>query len=485
VTNPVLSGNVREGVTGERKVSPDMVFVVGPDVSARSYVHSQLDRLGYTVIECEGVEDVLGRFQDGAVPAGIFVDMPFEREKGDEMLASLISRVDPVPVVVVSPDSNAEAIVSTMRRGASDYVVRPFQDGELARSISNVLSGRRSACRPPGPGSAAQPTASRPLIASPAMKVLDEMVQRIADSDLTVLICGESGSGKEVVARHIHHSSARRGNSFVKVNCAALPDELLESELFGYEKGAFTGASSMKPGRFESAHRGTILLDEITEMSTRLQAKLLHFLQDKQFIRLGGNHNIHVDARVLAASNSIVESDVEKGRFRQDLYYRLKGIDLYVPPLRERREEIPLFVNHFLHRFAEQYRRPVPRLSERFHEVLLGYHWHGNVRELENLIKRVVILGDERSALREIVSRSGRETAVSKDAPSTSSDRQPAQSDLSLKEVSRRAAMAAERELIARVLEQTRWNRRKASEILKVSYKTLLNKMKEVGLGEE
>jgi len=318
--------------------------------------------------------------------------------------------------------------------------------------------------------------------ASPAMARLDEMARRIADSDLTVLIHGESGVGKEVIARHVHACSTRRDRPFVKVNCAAVPETLLESELFGYEKAAFTGADARRSGKFEAARGGTVMLDEITEMTARLQAKLLHVLQDKSFSRLGGNEVVAADVRVVAATNRGLEDEVDAGRFREDLYFRLKVIDLHVPPLRERREEIPLLVDHFVKRFAQQYRREVPPLSERLMSLLVQHRWTGNIRELENAIKRLVVLGDEVAVMTELLSSGVDERT--RDAPAPPARDAEPEPILSLKEVGRRAAQAAERQHILMTLERTRWNRVKAARLLQVSYKTLLTKMKQCGLSD-
>jgi len=315
------------------------------------------------------------------------------------------------------------------------------------------------------------------------MRALDEMARRIADSDLTVLVRGESGVGKEVLARHLHDCSTRRHQPLVKVNCAAVPETLLESELFGHEKAAFTGADSRRQGKFEAANRGSLMLDEITEMSPGLQAKLLHVLQDKQFCRLGGNETVTVDVRVLAATNRILEQEVEAGRFREDLYFRLKVIDLYVPPLRERREEIPLLVDLFVRHYAAQYTRPVPELSDKLMSLFASHRWSGNVRELENAIKRLVVLGDESSVITELLAHSGERDPVQAAPPPRGEQAPPeAVGGLSLKEVGRRAALAAERGLILVTLEKTRWNRVKTARLLSVSYKTLLTKMKQCGL---
>ncbi len=237
------------------------------------------------------------------------------------------------------------------------------------------------------------------IYTSEKMKRIKEIIDQVADVDVTALIQGESGVGKEVVARYIHENSLRRDRSFVKVNCAALPEELLESELFGYEKGAFTGAYRQKPGKFELADGGTIFLDEIAEIPISLQAKLLQVLQDKEFSRLGGKADVRVDVRVLVATNKNMEEAVKIGQFRQDLYYRLNVVNISIPPLRERKEEIPIFVEYFIDKYGKKYNKKITSLSEGTMRTLLGYHWLGNVRELENIIQRYTVFGNEEAIM--------------------------------------------------------------------------------------
>ena len=307
----------------------------------------------------------------------------------------------------------------------------------------------------------------------PRMRAIRSIVESIADTDTTVLIRGESGVGKDLIARAVHAASARRQGPFVKVNCAAIPQELLESELFGHEKGAFTGAHRRKPGQFEYANQGTIYLDEIGELPLALQAKLLHVLQDFRFSRVGGHAPIDVDARVIAATNRRLEEAMAHGEFREDLYYRLNVVEIQVPPLRERREEIPALVTWFLAKFNSQYGRhktlapeTLTRLSE--------HPWSGNIRELENIIRRMVVLADGERDFAAQASRVNPLRAV----PS-----QPAASVTeSLREIARRGAREAERHALSEVLARVRWNRAEASRILKVSYKTLLNKIAECEL---
>jgi transcriptional regulator with GAF, ATPase, and Fis domain len=315
------------------------------------------------------------------------------------------------------------------------------------------------------------------LYKSPKMLKIVETINQVADTDVTVLIQGESGVGKELVARALHYQSGRKNKPFIKVNCAALPEELLESELFGYEKGAFTGAYNRKPGKFELAHGGTILLDEIAEISPSLQAKLLQVLQDGEFARLGGKRDIQVDVRVLVATNRNLAEYVKDGRFREDLYYRLNVLNIYVPPLRERKEEIHLLIEYLLEKNGRKYGESVPSLSQETTDLLISYHWPGNVRELENMIKRFVVLGNEEVIERELSS------SLSAASPlEVTPEKTEGPKPVSLKEISRKAALEAEAEVIVKTLEQTRWNRKKAAKLLGISYKALLYKIKESGL---
>jgi two-component system response regulator AtoC len=335
-----------------------------------------------------------------------------------------------------------------------------------------------------------------PLLSlSPSMRGLGRLIQEVARTDATVLVRGESGVGKNLVARAIHATSPRHEKPFVLVNCAALPAELLESELFGHEKGAFTGAHRRKLGQFELANGGTICLDEIGELPRRLQAKLLHILQDLQFSRVGGRELLRADARVVATTNRDLEAAMREGEFREDLYYRLYVVEIHVPPLRERQEAIPGLARHFLSRSNGQYRRSVTLPPDLV--ALMGeYHWPGNVRELENFVRRLVVLGDPERACQELVSRVGaaRQRGLL-DAPAAPevtvrplpalATSAPAGESLPLKEIARRAAREAERKALLEVLERVRWNRAAAARILKVSYKTLLSKLTECGISPD
>jgi len=338
------------------------------------------------------------------------------------------------------------------------------------------------------------------------MREVRQLIERVADTDATVLIAGESGTGKGLVARDIHAASPRRERPFVKVNCAALPSELLESELFGFERGAFTGAVQHRPGKFEFAHQGTMFLDEISELTLGLQSKLLQVLQDGEFSRLGGREDVHVDVRVVAATNQDLERAVGERTFREDLFFRLNVVCITLPPLRQRRDEIPLLTELFLQQYATHYNKPRLAVSQDTLRIFAEYDWPGNVRELENAVKRMVILGGDGQVVDEladmIASRraltgqiaspgprpSKREPAPAVPAPTTPPGTSPAAEGPSapfsgsLKEIARNAAREAEREIIYRTLQQTRWNRREAADLLGVSYKALLYKIKEADL---
>jgi two-component system, NtrC family, response regulator AtoC len=355
---------------------------------------------------------------------------------------------------------------------------------------------------------------------SEKMRGIAQVIEQVSDSDVTVLIRGESGVGKELVARAIHQRSTRRNRPFVKVNCAALPAELLESELFGHERGAFTGAATTRIGKFEQADGGTLMLDEIGEMKPALQAKLLHVLQDAEFTKLGSNKRIQVDVRIVAATNRDLEKMLASGDFREDLYYRLKVIELTVPALRERPDEIATLTDFFVARYSRKYNRPARGISDELRHLFSNYEWPGNIRELENMIKRVVILQDEQLVVREIQRNMQRAAAAPAAVaaavpvaavaavgagalpgglpmappayvpPAADADGDdggnngdvPEEGGGSLAAVAKAASMKAERAAIEQTLRQVHWNRRKAAQILGVSYKTLLNKIKECGI---
>ena len=360
-------------------------------------------------------------------------------------------------------------MVQAIRLGAYDYVHKPFQKAELDALIRNCLQS--ASVEPLGnddPDEFMQLSEEISFIVrSPAMHRIRKHAALVAKYDVPVLLLGESGTGKEVLAMFLHRLSTRASRTFMKVNCAAVPSELLESELFGYEAGAFTGATKAKPGKFELCDGGTILLDEIGEMPPPLQAKLLHVLQDQQFSRLGGRSTIQVDVRVLAATNVDIQQAIAAKQLRQDLYYRLNGFSMRLPPLRDRKEEIPILLRHFIGQYAERFARPIREVSQNLLQACVSYAWPGNLRELENFAKRLVILGDEESAFADLQAGNvaDRETSA-----------------VGLKSLARSVKNVAEAEAISRALQETNWHRQKAAALLQISYKALLYKIRQYEL---
>jgi two-component system, NtrC family, response regulator AtoC len=360
-------------------------------------------------------------------------------------------------------------ITTGVRKDFRDALLAPAEDWQSSpgNSVERALHGQTEALQ----------DGSIFVASSRAMLSIRQQIEKIADYDVPVLILGESGSGKEVVARFLHSRSARARHPFLKVNCAALPGPLLESELFGYERGAFTGAVRGNPGKFEICKSGTILLDEIGEISPTLQAKLLHVLQDKSVCRLGGNTPVKLEARVIAATNVDICEALESGALRQDLYYRLNTFVLRIPPLRSRPEEIPVLLEHFIERFALLYGCPVVPPSQRLIAACLEYSWPGNIRELQSFTQRFLIQGDEDRSIQELQA-AGRVMI----GPPSEIDSPGESSVTNLKKISRQVKSNAEKPAIERVLQETRFNRKAAARRLQISYKGLLRKLREYGL---
>lgn len=419
---------------------------------------------GYELEAVPAAEQVIDRLRRREWPRLILFDL--EGPESLEELRQMAAHDGKVPIVVTAEASESTLLLEALRCGAHNCLVRPVRRQDLEALLA---SGKKDA----GAACCYNDRLTDDLwfvASSPAMRKIRQQVAQIAPADVPVFINGESGVGKEVIARMIHQLSARSGKAFVKVNCAALPGELLESELFGYEQGAFTGAVRAKPGKFESAGRGTIFLDEIAEMAPHLQAKLLHVLQDNQFSRLGGRVTIETNTRVLAATNTPVQEAIRNGHFRKDLYYRLSVFSLTVPPLRERRNEIPLLFRHFISKYNSKYSRVAPDPPDYLVSAAIRYDWPGNLRELENLVKRYVILGDAEEAFRELVelTRCERRTRL---------DESPGADRRGLKQRVRDLKDDTELEAILGALEAARWCRKQAARQLGISYKALLNKM--------
>jgi two-component system response regulator AtoC len=457
------------------------ILVVDDAEGIRTYLANLLELEGYDVDTAEDGRRALALLEGGANPDVVILDVMMPGMDGLETLSRIREFEEDIPVVMLSVVGTASTIVEAMRLGAVDYLNKPFEEEELELTLEKVLENRALQRE--------RERLSEQLVdytdvvwGSEAMQSIRSVLEQVAETDVTILIHGESGVGKEIVARTSHEISPRADEPFVKVNCAALPDELLESELFGYEKGAFTGAASRKQGKFETAHKGTIFLDEIAEMSSPLQAKLLQVLQDAEFTRLGGNEEVRVDVRVVCATNQRLDEMVRKKAFREDLFFRLNVVNVAIPPLRERREEIPQLVEHFLKRFRVRYGKPPIDLSDRIMLAFREYPFPGNVRELENMIKRIVVLESEDSILAELARARASERGARSSLLDLIEEVEETAGEIPLREVGRRAALEAERDTIGRVLNHTNWNRKQAARILGVSYKTLLQKIRGCGL---
>ena len=455
-------------------MSKQSILVVDDDKGIREYLATLLGSSGYKV-DCLGSGDeAIERLASGYSPSMILLDIMLPGKDGIEVLANVKTIYPSIPIIILSGIGQIKTVVEAMKMGATDYLTKPFEEEALELAIENAIEKERLKEEVKTlKQQLAYVEQGNILTSNRQMLRIIDISRHVAGTDVPVLILGESGVGKEVVASFIHEQSNRSEGPFVKVNCAALPHELLESELFGYERGAFTGAIRDKIGKFEQADKGTLLLDEIGEMSPHLQAKLLHVLQDSEFSRLGGKKSVKVNVRVLAATNKKLKEAVLKGEFRNDLYFRLNVIKLEVPPLRERREDIPMLCNHFLEKYRERYQSSVQQFPKDLMEAFLRYDWPGNVRQLENIVKRYLILPDA-DVLSEL--RSSSPDAVA----------QPVQTaNFSLKEVAGHAAEMAEKEVVLRVLEETAWNRKESARRMKVSYKALRNKLKKWQLVRE
>jgi len=455
---------------------PANILLVDDEPGMVRYIRTLLEVDDYKVETAATGEEALQRVEKGLQPDLVLLDVLMPGIDGLETLEQLRQMKPGVKVVMLSCVTDTRKVVQAMRLGAHDYLTKPFQKAELDAVIDQCLGqGKQSFA-----GEVEEVYDDVFFIAaSPAMRKIRSQAALVANVDIPVLLLGESGTGKEVLARLIHKLSPRAHRTFLKVNCAAVPADLLESELFGYEPGAFTGATHAKPGKFEICNKGTILLDEIGEMPPQLQAKLLHVLQDGRFSRLGSRSVIKSDVRILAATNIDIPEALATKRLREDLYYRLNAFTLHLPPLRDRKEEIPILLKHFMTRMAERYARPPLPLSASLLQACQEHAWPGNLRELNNFLKRYLILGDESLAVTELQPRNDGTGGAASESGMKTKD-----GSGGLKSLARNAKDGAEAEAITRALEQTNWNRKQAAAILQISYKALLYKIRQYGIAE-
>ncbi|MDI3283420.1 sigma-54 dependent transcriptional regulator [Polyangium sp. 15x6] len=445
------------------------VLLVDDEENLRVVVRSFLKRDGYEVEVASGVEQALALLESFG-PDFILTDVRMPRLGGLDLLATLKAKGDPATVIVMSAYGNVDLAIEAMKAGAYDYIQKPFKAEELLLTLRKAEEREtlRRENRALKQEILRESTFEEILAKSESMQAIFKTITKIADYKTTVLVTGESGVGKELVARALHRRSSRRGGPFVAVNCGAIPENLLESELFGYRRGAFTDATTDRVGLFEQANHGTLLLDEIGELPLSLQVKLLRVLQEETIRRLGDSKDIKIDVRIIAATHRDLSAETQAGRFREDLFYRINVLPIGIPPLRERREDVPLLVEHFMNRNNARFGTNIRALSPEARRLLLEYGWPGNVRELENTIERAMVLAEKDSIEADDLPERIREA------------RDPIQLHLTSGELSiKKTSRVIEEILIRRALQKTKGNRTRAAEVLEISHRALLYKIKD------
>jgi two-component system, NtrC family, response regulator AtoC len=460
-------------------ITEKKTILIGEDDSeVRGYLEMAVKCMGYEVMLAQDGEEVLSVLQQNDHIHAVLLDIIMPRKDGIETLRDIRRLTEPLPVIMVSDASSTINVVQAMKIGATDFLSKPVAYDDLRNAVQKAID---SAPRSPAAEVTSENNgASGKLFfgTNRRMHEIRQMLRDVAPSDAPVLIRGETGAGKEVIARELHALSLRSRKSFLKLNCAALPSELVESELFGYERGAFTGAFQKKLGMFELADGGTILLDEIGDMDFKLQAKLLQVLQDHEFQRIGGKETIRVDVRVMAATHRDLEQAIANRQFREDLYYRLNVISIEIPALRERKDDIIPMAEFLIRKNCPS---SPPSLTPAMKQTLVDYTWPGNIRELENVVRRFIILRDADSIARELRTKIERRDAAGR--PETPvPDRAPDNAPI-LAQVTK-AKQEAESAAILGALSSTRWNRKQAAVLLKIDYKALLYKMKKLGIDD-
>ena len=473
------------------------VLIVDDEPNLRKILSAQLTRDGYDVMIAEDGEQGLSMLREHHIDM-VITDLKMPKVDGMTLLKEALREDPELPVVMITAHGTVDTAVEALKSGAFDYLTKPFDKDEVRQIVAKALktkelAGTEASVAPAGAGARFGIIGS-----SPGITDLYAVLERVADTPTTVLITGESGTGKELVARALHDHSSRKDKPFIKVNCAAIPKELIESELFGYERGAFTGAVNSKPGRFELADGGTLFLDEIGEIPVEMQVKLLRAIQESEFERVGGIKTLKVDVRLITATNRDLEQEITRGNFREDLFYRLNVVPLRIPPLRQRSGDIPLLVQHIIKKFNERLKKNITGIADDALHALEAHSWPGNIRELENVLERTILFskGDriERADL-QLASPNApsgmHEVPVA--APSNQSGSVPVLADDeddefadssggSLKDAVRAHTARVEREMIVKALDETGGNVTQAARLLKISRKSLQMKMKEFGL---
>lgn len=449
------------------------VLVLDDEKNIRKILSGFLKTGGHEAVEVQNLAEAQEEILKGKIEV-IISDLRLERDDGSRLLRWMRENHSVQPIIILTAHGTIDSAVECMKQGAFDYLSKPFERSELLgvvdKAIHEFETNRRFS----------SPLNEEDLFVgvSPQIQRVNSLIEKVAPTESTVLILGESGTGKELIAQLIHEKSLRKAAPLVKLNCAALPESLMESELFGYEKGAFTGAYSTKPGRFELAHRGTLFLDEVGEMTPEMQVKLLRVLQEKTFERVGGIKTLSSDVRLIAATNKNLEEEVRKGRFREDLFYRLNVLPIHIAPLRERKEDVAPLITHLVLKIAKKLNRPLPRFSDESVSSLMRYPWPGNIRELENVIERLLILSSSEYLYPEDLPREIIQFEESE------LFQQAIPQEGGLKEKVKTVTRQVEKRAIEEALVITQNNVTRAAQLLDVSRKGLQLKMKELGMRE-
>lgn len=446
---------------------PVKILAIDDEETMLRILKRSLEPEGYYIDTFLRADEALRRLETEPIDV-VITDLMMPDTDGFKVVERVRAINQDIIVIVITAYSSVESAVKAIKTGAYDFIPKPFDPEHLLIIVRRAIEARDLRLENIGLKRRLDGTDKEIIGNSEAMRYVFSMIEKVKNTDGTVLLIGESGVGKELVAKAIHSGSKRREHPFIPINCGALPDELLESELFGYEKGAFTGAVNRKIGLFEAADKGTVFLDEVSSISPMMQVKLLRFLQERSFMRLGGKDLISVDVRVIAATNEDLKESVDKGYFRKDLYYRLNVIPIEIPPLRERKDDIPLLIRHFIRRFSMRMQRNIT-ITRDAEEALIKYRWEGNVRELENLIERAITITDD-----DTIGLDDLPTEIMKDKEEPDGRTTPYPEDLTLAEV--------ERLHIKSILKTTEGNKSKAARRLGIDYSTLLRKLKTMGI---
>ena len=445
------------------------ILIVDDEKNIRDGLAEAFALEGYATLTAQDGQEAQNILDDHYVDL-VVTDLKMPKVSGMELLQFIKRRWQNIPVIIITAHGDISEAVAAMQYGALEFITKPLDLDHLLKLTKNALEIRELSIKNQELREEvlAQQRISSIIGKSPAMRKLFDLVRKVAPTKASVLITGESGVGKELIADAIHNLSPRRDKPLIKVHCAALAESLLESELFGHEKGAFTGAQTRKRGRFEMADTGSLFLDEIGEINQNVQIKILRVLQERKFERVGGESTLEVDVRFIAATNKDLKLEIEEGRFREDLYYRLNVVNIHVPPLRERREDIPLLAATFLHEFSQENAKEIEGFETRAKQALFAYDWPGNVRELRNCIESAVVMASGRFIVMEDLPPGPRSTQEKKEIHI------PALSSL----------QEAEKILIAETLAMLGWNKTKTAEVLKIGRKTLYQKIDEYGIAQ-